>query len=303
MKQSSKLPLVSVIIPTYNRAEIMEISINSVFRQTHSNLEIIIVDDASNDNTKEVVEAINNSKIRYYRHSTNRGGAAARNTGIEAAKGDYIAFLDSDDAWVPNKLELQLSSIQNYSEPQKVVSYTQVFHSHSGISEDTYHNFDEQYFLPARGKQPEERVADYLFCNGGKTLSSTLMLHRSLASATRFQEKFKKHQDWDFCLRLEAQGAIFDFIQNPLTIWNGDPRFEHVGKTADYQFSESWLRECRSYISDKAAAAFSLEKVLPYVMKERQRKFYAQKLIFDAFFQQLISIKRFGRLSIELWIK
>jgi glycosyltransferase involved in cell wall biosynthesis len=302
VNQLLEQPLVSVIIPSYNRANLISIPLKSVINQSYTNIEILVIDDGSIDNTEEVVKAIGDSRIRYIRQPTNRGGAATRNTGIEMAQGEYVAFLDSDDAWVPDKLELQLAAIQKCPYPEKVVSYTQVFYSESGITESTYHAFDEKFFLPKKGKETTEAVADYLYCNQGKMLTSTLMLHRLLALNTRFRDGLKKHQDHDFALRLESKGAIFSFLQKPLTIWNGDPRYEHVGRIPDYRLSESFIRENRAYISSKAATAFLLEKVLPFLMKDGQRKLYAQKLILDAFLQRLISWKKCGKLTSQLWI-
>ena len=100
--------LVSVILPLYNRAESIVGAINSVLDQTYRNLELIVVDDASTDQSIELVEAISDPRIRLLRHETNQGAAAARNTGIEAAKGGYVAFQDSDDEWLPEKLDKQM---------------------------------------------------------------------------------------------------------------------------------------------------------------------------------------------------
>lgn len=100
--------LISVIIPTYNRAHILLRAVNSVLCQTHSHLELIIVDDGSEDCTLKVVSALQDPRIRLV-HQSHQGVAAARNAGILQAKGEYIALLDSDDAWERNKLEMQVS--------------------------------------------------------------------------------------------------------------------------------------------------------------------------------------------------
>ncbi len=101
-------PTVSVIIPTYNRAAALQGAIQSVLNQTFEDFELIVVDDASTDNTHEVVKQIEDSRIRYICRDTNRGEAAARNTGIIQARGAFIAHHDSDDTWLPEKLEKQL---------------------------------------------------------------------------------------------------------------------------------------------------------------------------------------------------
>lgn len=100
--------LVSVIMPSYNTAEYIKNSIDSVIRQTYKNWELIIVDDCSTDNTDEIVGSFNDSRIRYFKNEKNSGAAVSRNRALREAKGKWIAFLDSDDLWLPEKLEKQL---------------------------------------------------------------------------------------------------------------------------------------------------------------------------------------------------
>lgn len=105
--------MISVIIPTYNREKTIQRAIDSVLQQTYQDFELIIVDDGSCDQTKEIIEQINDSRISYV-WQKNGGAAAARNTGIKFAKGEYIAFQDSDDFWYADKLEKQLTALQTY---------------------------------------------------------------------------------------------------------------------------------------------------------------------------------------------
>ena len=107
-------PLVSAIIATYKRADLVPRAIESVRKQTYPNLEIIVVDDGSPDNTESVVRAIPDERIRYIRHEKNKGLPAGRNTGIRAAKGEFIAFLDDDDEWRADKIERQLRTVRDY---------------------------------------------------------------------------------------------------------------------------------------------------------------------------------------------
>lgn len=116
-------PTVSVILPTYNRAHLLERAIQSVLDQTYPDFEIIVVDDASIDNTVNIIKGIINERIRYIRHEKNKGAAAARNTGIKLAKGKYIAFQDSDDEWLRDKLEKQIKIFETVS-PEVGVVYT-----------------------------------------------------------------------------------------------------------------------------------------------------------------------------------
>lgn len=105
--------LVSVIMPSYNTAQYIKESIDSVINQSYKNWELIIVDDCSTDNTDEVVEGISDDRIRYIKNEKNSGAAISRNKALREAKGRWIAFLDSDDLWMPEKLEKQLTFMEN----------------------------------------------------------------------------------------------------------------------------------------------------------------------------------------------
>jgi glycosyltransferase involved in cell wall biosynthesis len=107
---------VSVVIPTYNRIYILREALESALAQTYCDFEILVVDDGSSDNTREIVESIKNDKIRYIRHDHNRGCSAAYNTGIKEATGHLIAFLDSDDVWKPEYLEHQVNFLTGHPE-------------------------------------------------------------------------------------------------------------------------------------------------------------------------------------------
>lgn len=107
-----KEPLVSVVIPTYNRSNTILASVNSVLNQTYKNIELIVVDDCSTDDTLDKLKKIDDPRLKIIRHIQNKGQNAARNTGIKASTGEYIAHHDSDDVWRSNKLELQIQKIQ-----------------------------------------------------------------------------------------------------------------------------------------------------------------------------------------------
>lgn len=115
MAKTENKPTVSIIIPTYNRRQSIGRFIKSVLNQTYRDFELIIVDDGSTDNTRELVAGFNNERIRYVRHEENKGEAAARNTGIKAARGEYIASHDSDDEWLHEKLAKQIRAFENCS--------------------------------------------------------------------------------------------------------------------------------------------------------------------------------------------
>lgn len=105
-------PLVSIVIPTYNRARELERALRSVFAQTYSNWEAIVVDNNSNDNTDGVLQSFNDSRVRLFKIHNNGVIAASRNKGIREASGEYLAFLDSDDWWTPKKLEVSIQHVE-----------------------------------------------------------------------------------------------------------------------------------------------------------------------------------------------
>src|SRR5262245_44206142 len=105
-------PRVSVILPTYNRSHSLPAAIASVLMQSHTDLEVIVVDDASTEDIEALVRSIGDDRVRYVRRNSNGGAAAARNTGLAEARGSYIGFQDSDDLWLPDKLSRQLSAFE-----------------------------------------------------------------------------------------------------------------------------------------------------------------------------------------------
>lgn len=118
--------LVSIIMPSYNTAQYIEESIQSVRMQTYTNWELIIVDDCSTDNTDEVVREIQDSRIKYMKNEKNSGAAESRNRALREAKGKWIAFLDSDDLWYPEKLEKQIAFMKKNDYYFSYTKYTEI---------------------------------------------------------------------------------------------------------------------------------------------------------------------------------
>lgn len=113
MHKKSSTPLVSVIIPTHNRAEMLKRALKSVLAQTWEDYEVIVVSDGSTDDTDKVMASFKDPRIHFLQHEKSQGASAARNTGISHSRGDYVAFLDDDDEWTANKLEVQMPVIIN----------------------------------------------------------------------------------------------------------------------------------------------------------------------------------------------
>ena len=274
-------PLISVIVPTYNRADLIPRAIASIQKQSYQNLEIIVVDDASQDDTESVVRQLNDSRLQYICHPANLGGSEARNTGIKQAKGSYVAFLDSDDVWLSNKLQSQLDAIAKANSVVNIVCYSQF--------QKSFQVFYQKSILPVAGKQ-QESVAEYLWLSGGEMLTSTLLISSSLAKATLFNSDLIKHQDLDFVIRLEQQGGKFIFVPQVLAIWHNEPRADRISRRVNYQVSLDWIENYRDQISDRAYLGFLLKEIVPKMIKEPEQKSQATSLIVRAWRMGVISI-------------
>jgi len=183
-------PLVTVIIPTYNGAKTIERAIDSVLRQTHSNLEIIVVDDYSTDCTTEVISKYHDYKIKLIKHSINKNGSAARNTGVKQAQGEYIAFLDDDDEWFPEKIEHQL----NYLKVKESDKWRGVICSYLYLKNSKF----KKIIIKKEGDLKKEILSMALPLGAG----STLMIHKSVIDDVGlFNEKYMRNQDVEFVLR------------------------------------------------------------------------------------------------------
>lgn len=118
--------LVSIVMPSYNTAKYIEETLNSVLKQTYSNWELIIVDDCSSDNTDEIVAKFDDKRIIYLKNDKNFGAAMSRNRALKEANGKYIAFLDSDDLWMPDKLEKQIQYMKEHNYDFTYTNYEEI---------------------------------------------------------------------------------------------------------------------------------------------------------------------------------
>lgn len=197
----------SVIIPTHNRAGTIERAIRSVLSQDVENLEVIVVDDASTDNTEQVIKALGDHRIRYIRHETNKGAPAARNTGIAAACGDLIAFQDSDDEWMPDKLAKQMQLFEASGSNADVV--------YSGFLRQS---LNIQTYIP--GPWVTVRQGDILqqLIQGNFVSTQTMIIRRECFEKSGvFDEQMPRLQDWELAIRL-AKHYPFHLIDEPLVI-------------------------------------------------------------------------------------
>jgi glycosyltransferase involved in cell wall biosynthesis len=197
--------LVSVIIPTYNRAHTIVRALNSILNQTYHHIEVIIVDDGSTDNTEAVVNNMYDHRINYIKHPSNKGAAAARNTGIQHSRGEYIAFQDSDDEWCPEKLELQMKVFKRSSLETGVV-YTGFW----WIKENT-----KTYIPSAKIKKKEGDITKIILEGNFITTQATVISAKCFKKVGMFDEGLPRFQDWELWIRI-SKYYKFMFIDKPL---------------------------------------------------------------------------------------
>ena len=199
------MPKVSVLIPTYNRALHLRAAIASVLDQTFQDFEVIVVDDASTDDTFAVVRSVDDARVRYLRHETNKKEAVSRNTALRAASGEYIAFLDDDDEWVREKLQRQVELLENRP-PEFGGVYTGCV------------TIDRTSGNVVGGVIPEKRgniFEDMIVKNWVGTPSTVLFKKECFSQVGLFDETIAFGVDYDMWIRIASKYQL-DYISEPL---------------------------------------------------------------------------------------
>lgn len=213
-------PLVSVVIATYNMGQYLPEAVDSVLAQTWKNLELIVVDDGSEDDTEKRMEAYSkNSRVRYIK-TKNQGQPKAKNRGLEEAQGQFIAFCDADDFWAPNKLNYQLPY---FSDPNVGVVYSEVSY------------IDESGNLIQK-PQPYSRhsgdVTEYLILKNFVPFGTAVIRRQCLDNNGKFDEKLPMGIDWDLWLRYSIDWEFKYIKERTYTyrIWPGQMSKNYRGR-------------------------------------------------------------------------
>jgi glycosyltransferase involved in cell wall biosynthesis len=216
-------PLVSVIIPTYNRELFIAEAIESALAQTYRNTEIIVVDDGSTDRTAEIVDAYRDS-VRYYRQD-NKGPAAARNLGIHLSNGQYIAFLDSDDRWLPEKLSMQMELMHKNPSAGMI-----------GCGEHCIDARGNRYWTGYAS--PQVSIKELMIrCTAMGGASRALVRRECFDVVGLFDESLLLNQDWDMWLKIGKRFEIRNVVA-PLVEW----RLHHTprpNRALEFRFNQA----------------------------------------------------------------
>ncbi|EIF6290040.1 glycosyltransferase [Clostridium perfringens] len=191
MNSLDKNCLVSIIIPTYNRADRILKTLKSAINQSYKNIEIIIIDDNSDDNTEQIVKKYLNDKVHYYKNKVNLGGAKSRNVGVKKSNGDIIAFLDSDDEWLENKIQLQIEKFLKNKDVGMVYTKYLLINEITGekIKFDCEKVFEKDFHS--------------LLCQNYIGTTSSICIKKDIFEQIGgFDENLPSCQDWDLYIRI-----------------------------------------------------------------------------------------------------
>jgi glycosyltransferase involved in cell wall biosynthesis len=212
----------SVLIPTFNRAYIIGDAVRSALAQTFTDFEIVVVDDGSNDNTQEIVEQFQDDRIRYLRHEFNKGCSAACNTAVESARGEIVAFLDSDDLWRPEYLERQVNFLSSH--PGVDIVFTDMeLQEH----DKTFPSLMELMSSFPKLLRTKSAAVEYVISRREMYLclleevpvkpTATAMKRTLFGKTSGFNESWPSGTDWDLFLRM-SQLTDFGYIDEPLVL-------------------------------------------------------------------------------------
>lgn len=250
--RSAYEPLVSAVIPTRGRPSLLAAAIRSALRQTWWNLEIVVVVDGPCAKTEAVLAGFSDPRLRVVLLPETCGGSAARNAGVRVARGEWIAFLDDDDEWLPQKIERQIAALRRMHDWFPVVSCRLIARSPRSSR-----------VLPLRCYDSAAPLGDYLFVRSGLTdpgglmQTSTLLAPRDLLLAIPFREGLERHQDWDWLIRVAAcRGVAFHMVPQPLAIWHVEDGRPSISRAAGWRPSLAWIRQVRGMISPRAFSWF-----------------------------------------------
>lgn len=215
-------PLISVVIPTYNRPELLKMAIKTVLDQTYKNLEILVIDDASNVNNQKIIDYFDDSRIIFFKNKTRKGGGYSRNVGIKNANGRFIAFLDDDDEWMPKKLEEQLKAFDD-----------------SNVSLVTCYSLDKRFGKERVSKPPENIDYSYLLKSFNLSSTSSYIVRKEvLDKIGYFDVDLPSAQEYDLALRMSKYYKI-------KTI----PEILMIQNASKGQISENWSKKIKGVMA------------------------------------------------------
>lgn len=259
------MPEVSVIVPTYLRPDLVTQAVGSALQQTFEDIEVLVVVDGRDDATCRALEALGDPRIRVLVPERNLGNAGARNHGIAAARGRWVALLDDDDLWYPEKLARQLARAAETDAALPVVSCR-----FEGVSAEA------RYVWPRSFPRPGQPISEYLFTRRrpmveGAVQTSTFLVPRKLFDAVMFDEALNRYVDLDWLLRAaRVEGFALIFVPGePLSSYAMDDGRARISNEPDWRRDIDWIHERRHLVTPRAYGGYLLTQAS--IRAERSR--------------------------------
>ena len=253
------MAIVSVVIPTRGRPDLVQRAVRSALAQTLRAIEVVVVIDGEDSGTTMAMErvALEDQRLRVLALPHSVGGSDARNRGVDAAAGEWIAFLDDDDEWFPGKLQAQLGAVAPSTAPIVIGTCRMIARTPG-----------RDYVWPRRMPDSDEQIGEYILARRtltrgeGYIQTSTLFVRRSLMLAQPFKSGQLKHQDTEWVLRLgRLPGAKVVFADEVLAIHNIEEERPTVSGKANWRYSLAWLQRDRHLFTPRALSAFVLYQI------------------------------------------
>lgn len=253
-ERQGAMPAISAIIPTYRRPQLVTRAVRSALAQTDVDLEVVVVIDGLDDATREALGAIGDPRLRPVTPPRNLGNAGARNFGIAAAAGAWIALLDDDDSWAPGKLAHQMARARALEAPLPLICCR-----FEAVGEGA------RYVWPRVLPRPGQPVGDYLFTRRGPSVegavqTSTFLAPKALFEAVPFDADLGRYVDLDWLLRAARRpGFVLAFAEGPpLSRYSVEAGRARISNERDWQRDVDWIRARRHLVTDRAYAGYLL---------------------------------------------
>ncbi|HUA15096.1 MAG TPA: glycosyltransferase family 2 protein [Verrucomicrobiae bacterium] len=243
-----KQPAISVVIPSHKRAAMVQRAVASVLAQTVPDLEIIVVLDGADPASEAALAQVEDPRLRVIPVAEAVGGSEARNIGIRAARAEWLALLDDDDEWMPDKLAKQIAVAEASKQAFPIVATALI--ARSPLADFRWPR-----------KTPTTPISEYLFVRNslfqGEAVlqTSTWLTKAELLRKVPFTRGLRRHQDWDWILRaVKNPGTSLEFINEPLAIWYVDDPNSPIRTQYDWRYSLQWIKANRELVTARAYA-------------------------------------------------
>lgn len=250
-------PEVSVVIPTRNRPELVMRAVHSALAQTLRDIEVVVVIDGPDPATVEALRAIGDDRVRPVELPASGGAPAARNQGVNHAHAEWVAFLDDDDEWLPEKLETQLARAHASGVALPIVGSRLFMRTPRA-----------ELIMPRRIPAPGEPISEYLavrhglFHGDGFIQTSTILAPTALLRKVPFTDGLRRLQELDWTLRsLQEEGVDLIYAEEPLVIWYADENRPRISFDAPWKQALEWLEQTRPRVTPRAYAALAMSVV------------------------------------------